>query len=160
MDRIDQILKNDIFQLNLGKNRAAEADRCFCRHDMVHFLDVARIARVMNAEEGYGLELEMIYAAAILHDIGKHRQYLEGSPHEIASGEIAPDILRQCGFSEEETLEIRDAILAHRDRTVMDEKNLRGILYRADKASRACYACDAEKDCNWKNDKKNLKIVY
>lgn len=160
MDRIDQILKNDIFQLNLGKNRAAEADRCFCRHDVVHFLDVARIARVMNAEEGYGLELEMIYAAALLHDIGKHRQYLEGIPHEIASGEIAPDILRQCGFSEEETSQIQDAILVHRDRDVMNEKNLRGILYRADKASRACYACDAEKDCNWKNDKKNLKIGY
>ena len=52
------------------------------------------------------------------------------------------------------------AISRHRDPEAAREKNLNGILYRADKASRACFACDAEKDCIWKDGKKNLTIKY
>ena len=53
-----------------------------------------------------------------------------------------------------------DAILQHRNESVKEEKNLRGVLYRADKASRACFACKAEPECNWKDDKKNRSVVY
>lgn len=160
MDRIDKILNHDLFIGNLEKNKAAEADRCFCRHDMAHFLDVARICRIINLEEGIGVPGELIYAAALLHDIGKHRQYAEGIPHEQASAVIAPEILEDCGFDEKETAVITDAILQHRNSGVIQEKNLRGLLYRGDKASRPCYSCSAEKDCNWKDGKKNLKILY
>ena len=58
------------------KNRAAEADRRFCRHSMVHFLDVARIGTIIALEEGLKINREWIYAAALLHDCGKHEQYL------------------------------------------------------------------------------------
>lgn len=160
MDRIDKILNHHSFIENLEKNKAAEADRCFCRHDMVHFLDVARIGMIINLEEGIGISREMIYAAALLHDIGKHRQYGEGIPHEQASGAIAPGILLECGFDENETDVIVDAILQHRNSQMFPERNLRGVLYRADKASRACFSCKAEKECNWKGSKKNLKILY
>ena len=64
--------------------------------------------------------------------------------------------LKDCGFNDEETGVIVTAISRHRDPEAAKEKNLNGILYRADKASRACFACDAEKDCNWKDGKKNL----
>ena len=67
--RIDKILQNDWFQEYLGKNMAAEAERCFCRHDMVHFLDVARIGMILNLKEGQGIDEEVIYAAGLLHDI-------------------------------------------------------------------------------------------
>ena len=143
MDRIDKILNHDLFLYHLGKNNAAEADRRFCRHSMVHFLDVARI-----------------YAAALLHDCGKHEQYENGTPHEQASARIAPEILKDCGFDDKETDVIVTAISRHRDPEAAKEKNLNGVLYRADKASRACFACDAEKDCNWKDGKKNLAIRY
>mgnify|MGYP000333823071 FL=1 len=66
----------------------------------------------------------------------------------------------ELGFTEEETGVIVDAILQHRNAEVMQEQNLRGILYRADKASRPCYACEVESECNWKGSKKNLKIRY
>lgn len=160
MERIDKILKHDLFIGNLEKNETAEADRRFCRHNMAHFLDVARIGWIINLEEELNLPRDMVYAAALLHDIGRHRQYAEGIPHEEASAEIAPVILQECGFSREETDIITDAILQHRNAEITAEHNLKGLLYRADKASRACFACAAERDCNWKKDRKNLEILY
>ncbi len=160
MDRIDKILKHDLFIENLEKNKAAEADRCFCRHDMAHFLDVARIGMIINLEEKLEIPKSLVYGAALLHDIGKHRQYGEGIPHEQASADIAPKILRECGFDEKETRVIVEAILRHRDSEAAGETNLTGLLYRADKASRPCFACEAERDCSWKGDKKNRRILY
>lgn len=158
MDRINKILNHDLFIENLKKNEMAEEGRLFCHHDMVHFLDVARIGYILNLEEGHGIEKELIYAAALLHDIGKHRQYFEGVPHEKASAAIAPQILKECGFDDKETLVILSAILTHRDKEVAEDDSLNGILYRADKMSRACYACKAEANCDWKKGKKNLQI--
>lgn len=160
MERIDRIINHELFLYHLHANEAAEAQRCFCRHSMVHFLDVARIGRILNLEEKLELPEEWIYAAALLHDMGKHIQYEKGTPHELASAEIAPTILEECGFDDKETGVIVDAIRVHRDASVKEEKNLRGILYRADKASRPCYICPAEKECNWKEGRKNMSVQY
>lgn len=160
MERIDKILNHHLFIENLEKNETAETDRRFCRHDMVHFLDVARIGWIINLEEGLNLSRDMIYAAALLHDICRHRQYAEGIPHEEASAEAALVILQECGFCREETDIVTDAILQHRNTETASEHNLRGLLYRADKASRACFACAAERECNRKSDRKNRKISY
>ena len=159
MERIQRILSNTAYRENLDKNRAAEEGRRFCCHNMGHFLDVARIAWIWNLEEGLGIDRELIYASALLHDIGRHVQYGNGTPHEEASAAIAPDILRDCGFDDAEVELILAAVLSHRNEEVMQENNLRGLLYRADKASRACFACEAEKDCSWKNGKKNMRVV-
>lgn len=159
-DRIGKILNHNLFIENLKKNMTAEADRRFCRHDMVHFLDVARIATIINLEEKLGIPGDLIYGAALLHDIGKHRQYEEGIPHEQASTLIATEILGDCGFDEKETDVIKDAILQHRNSEIISERSLRGVLYRADKASRPCFACEAEGDCNWKEGRKNKNIIY
>jgi len=160
MKRIDKILKHNLFIANLSRNEEEEKNREFCRHNMTHFLDVARIARILNAEESYGLDAELIYAAALLHDIGKHLQYTRRIPHERASAEIAPEILSDCGFDDEETGVIVSAILQHRDAEVKEQRNLKGLLYRADKLSRACFACSMQKECHWKEEKKNLEIRY
>lgn len=160
MKRANLILQNQLFRAHLEQNRVAEADRCFCHHDMGHFLDVARIARIICLQEGIEIGEDILYAAALLHDIGRHIQYEDGTPHETASARIAPQILAQCDYSEWESNYIVDAIRAHRDASVETEQNLRGVLYRADKASRACFACAAEKECNWERKKKNLLIRY
>ena len=60
---------------------------------MSHLLDVARIAYIRNLEKGYGFRKDVIYAAAVLHDIGKALQYEEKVPHEIAGERIAGEIL-------------------------------------------------------------------
>ena len=160
MERIDKILNHDLFIWNLAQNEEAESTREFCRHNMTHFLDVARIGRILNVEEGYSLEVELIYATALLHDIGKHLQYKYGIPHEKASADVAGEILKDCDFDSEETAVIIDAIHWHRIADVKEERNLRGLLYRADKLSRACFACKMQQECNWKDDKKNLKFRY
>lgn len=160
MDRINRIKEHKLFQQHLQENYTAEANRRFCRHNMVHFLDVARIGWIMNLEEAMGLCKEWIYAAALLHDLGKHVQYEEGTPHELVSAQIAPSILRDCGFEEAETELIVNAIRSHRDKAVKEERSLRGILYRADKASRACFACKASAECNWSAEKKNQMLRY
>ena len=158
MNRVNEILKHDLFLYHLQANEEAETERIFCHHDMEHFLNVARIAVIKSYDEGVEAPREWIYAAALLHDLGKHIQYETGTPHEKASAEIAPEILTDCGFEDFETAVIVDAIAHHRDKDVAQEKNLRGLLYRADKASRVCFACKAEKECNWSDSKKNLGI--
>lgn len=159
MERINRILENALYQKYLEKNKQAEAQRRFCHHNMGHFLDVARLAMILNAEENYGQSREMIYGAALLHDIGRWVQYEDGTPHEQASVRLAPEILSECGFLKEEAEEILTAIGNHRNAGIREEKSLSGLLYRADKLSRPCFACEMEKECNWKGDKKNLKLL-
>lgn len=160
MPRVDALWRHPLYQENLKKNEKAEENRKFCHHDMTHFLDVARIAWIMVLEEDTRLDRELVYAAALLHDCGRHLQYSRQIPHEQASAQIAPDILRDCGFSEEEIKQVTEAIAGHRQKESSFRQDLTGILYRADKASRACFGCKAEEECNWKNDKKNRQINY
>lgn len=160
MERINCIIENRQWQEYLGRIAKCETDRIFCRHDRIHFLDVARLAWIYNLEEGLGIEKERIYAAALLHDIGRFVQYQDGTPHPQASALLAPEILRRSGFEEEEIAEITEAIRQHGNAQIKDEKSLRGVIYRADKASRACYACKAEAQCDWSSRKKNLKLQY
>ncbi|MDD7148339.1 MAG: HD domain-containing protein [Lachnospiraceae bacterium] len=160
MERIDKILNHKLFISCLERNKETERDRIFCRHNMEHFLNVARIGEILNLEEHRRIPKVQIYAAALLHDIGRYRQYEDGTPHEQASAQLAPQILRDCGFDENETCVILNAIASHRDGKVKEEPGLRGILYRADKLSRGCFACEAEGLCDWKQDKKNRTLRY
>ena len=160
MERVNRILQNPRYGEYIDKIKAAEEERIFCCHNITHFLDVARIAALMNAEEQLGIDKELIYATALLHDIGRHVQYADGTPHEIASAKLAPEILRETGFTAWEQEEILRAIREHRNAEIAEERSLAGIIYRADKASRACFACDVEKLCDWKAEKKNLEIRY
>ncbi len=138
-----------------------EETRIFCRHQMNHLLDVARIAYILNLEMKLGISRDLIYAAAILHDIGKGRQYEEGIPHETASADLAEQILAdmpaKLAFTSEEQQQILTAIRGHR-RLRCDAEPLEALLYKSDKMSRACFDCPAESQCNWSNDKKNMEI--
>ena len=159
MERVNRILQHEAFKWHMRENEEAEKERIFCHHDMVHFLDVARIAMILNLQEGVGISQGVIYGAALLHDIGRHEQYKDGTPHETASARIAPDILADCGYGPEEIREIAEAIALHRDSETAQRHDLAGILYRADKDSRACFACKASGQCSWKEDRKNLEIL-
>lgn len=160
MKRVDKILKHPVFRACMKKNSECEKDRIFCRHDAAHFLSVARIGYILNLKKKVRQKRELIYAAALLHDIGRYRQYEEGIPHEKASAALAPEILKDCGFGRKETERIVDAIKNHRNAGIRKEKSLRGILYQADKLSRECYICPAEQACNWKNNQKNMRLRY
>lgn len=160
MKALEEIRNHPLYLESYDRLQQAESDRVFCCHNMVHFLDVARIAWILNLEQDLGIRKEVVYAAALLHDIGKYRQYEEGIPHEIASAEIAGQILEELPemyFAEEEKREIIQAILGHR-KLQKEAKELERILYHADKKSRACFACPAESECNWSMEKKNMEI--
>ena len=156
MNRIDRIFCHPTYQACLKEIQKLEADRIFCRHTPQHFLDVARISWIKILEEGYSVDKSIIYGAALLHDIGRHLQYLKGIPHHEASLTIAGKILPECGFSTEETEAILALIASHRDQE--DPNPIHRIFYQADKESRACYLCQAQKDCKWSPQKKNMTI--
>lgn len=160
MERINEIMNHRTYQDYLSEIAECEKDRIFCRHHTAHFMDVARIGYILCLEENLSISKERIYAAALLHDIGRYEQYKRGTPHQEASALIAPDILRECHFAPDEVEEIVAAIREHGNKQVSEQRDLTGILYRADKLSRGCYGCEAEKSCNWSDDKKNLKILY
>ena len=156
----NQIIRHALYRECYERIVKCEEERIFCHHDMAHFLDVARLAEIFNLQEELQISKKLVYGAALLHDIGRFEQYLKGVPHEEASARIASSILRDCGYFQEEIDIIVDAISNHRNKDVEKEPNLRGIIYRADKMSRSCFACTAEAQCDWKQDKKNLQLKY
>jgi uncharacterized protein len=158
-DRINSILYNHKFLSYINKNEDYEIDRIFCHHDLAHFLDVARIAYIYTLENNLNYSKDILYAAALLHDIGRWKQYEEGIPHDAASAELAVDILDDCGYSKQETNEIVEAISHHR-KDNEDKNSLSYIIYFSDKASRNCFSCKAAKECNWSHEKKNNIIKY
>ena len=157
MERFNCILNDEKYIHYLKKNKKLEKGRKFCKHNLKHFLDVARIAQLINLEENLGFEREVIYTTAILHDIGKSFQYEDGIPHEMASWEIAKTILEDYKFSDEEIELMKQGILGHRNKK---SKGFSLLIYRADKLSRQCINCKAINECNWSDEKKNLKIYY
>ncbi len=176
LEKINQIYDHPLYQAELVKIDGYESDRIFCKHTFEHFMDVARIAYIMNLEQDYKLSKEIIYAAALLHDIGRARQYEDGTPHDKAGAEIADKILSDCGFSDDERNMIVAAIISHRgsahegdiyksdkdaehiEHTEYIRNILSAIIYKADKASRQCFRCNAQKECNWSREKRNLEI--
>lgn len=156
--RINLILQNSTYKQCYDKIAAWEKDRSHCKHDLTHFLDVARITYILTLEEDVSINKEHIYAAALLHDIGRHMEYEEKAPHDKAGGAICVPILQACQFNEEEIACIQEAILSHCNPSVKEHKNLAGYLYRGDKMSRTCYRCHEVEQCEWENKKKNLQI--
>ena len=202
MDRVNAICGHPLYLSKMNTIRRAEAGRIYCRHDMQHLLDVARLMYIrvlegegdgsfpasrekgnekgsffVSQEAGKGnepvLSKELIYAAALLHDIGRADQYENGTPHDVAGAEIARSILKDCGFDPEEISMITEAISGHRGteehcgRGNKQEANAGNqydliafsrLLKEADKKSRLCFACEARDTCKWPDDKKNMEI--
>ena len=158
-DKINLIIENYSFQHNLRKIEDLEKHREFCTHGMNHFLDVARIMYIMSLENKSNIPKYMIYATAFLHDIGRGEQYEAGTPHDIASVEIARNILKQCKYDTKEIDEILEAIGNHRNNTE-NLNSLSYVLFKSDKLSRNCVHCTAIDRCKWPCEKKNLKVTY
>ena len=78
MVRIQKIVSHPEFKKSMESIRELEKDRIFCRHGMEHLLDVSRIAYIDNMETGAGYAKDVIYAAGLLHDVGKYLQYMQG----------------------------------------------------------------------------------
>ena len=119
---------------------------------------MARLAYIHALESHASASKELIYCTALLHDIGRAEQYRSGIPHDEAGAQIAEQILRELSFDPSEIQEITSAIREHRNAARSD--TLSSLIYDADKASRNCFSCPAEKECYWSAEKKNLTITY
>lgn len=159
MNRIGAIIKDPSFTAAVDKIAEMEKERRFCRHTFQHFIDVARIAYILMLESGdirrfmveFELTLpnarEILYAAALLHDIGRWKEYETGEDHSIISAELAGDILIRAGFNAREIGIIRAGIREHRHFT--ENMSLLGEhLYRADDLARFCTGCDVKGECH------------
>ncbi|MCD8010817.1 MAG: HD domain-containing protein [Lachnospiraceae bacterium] len=147
MERVNSIWRHPLYQEAFTALQEAERDRVFCRHTLPHFLDVARLMQIESLETGTELPREMIYGAALLHDIGRAEELTEGTPHHLAGARLAERLLPECGYTAAETARIREAILCHRTEAKENADPLAVLLRRADKASRNCFACLAAEDC-------------
>lgn len=159
MKRTQAIWEHPLYQQNLKELTRLEADRIFCRHTPEHFLDVARLAYIFALERGIDCSKELIYCAALLHDIGRAEQYTSGTPHDEAGARIAETILSDLDFSSAEKEQILSAIREHRS-SGEEVSPLSQLIYEADKKSRNCFLCAAEPECYWSPQKKNMTIVY
>lgn len=194
MPRVDAVWNHPVYQERYCALQRAERDRAFCGHDLQHFLDVARIAWTVLLERGVAaphadvipeddaaadahcpkVARDVVYAAALLHDMGRADEYETGEPHDIAGPRIAAEILgtveQDKRFSSGECEQILAAIAHHRTSAgcacgasaegVSGAGALADALRYADKAARACYACPARGLCNWPDGKKNLTIAW
>lgn len=157
MDKINAILRHPVFSEHLTRLETLEQTRLFCRHGLNHLLDVARMMWIAALERQLPLEREVVYAAALIHDLGRVEQIEEGIPHHEASSGLAARILPEAGFSAGETAQIQSAIASHRSDG--GDNTLGRLLYWADKNSRACRMCPARDACNWPDEKKNWEIT-
>ena len=159
LERVEAIRRHPVFREALEKIEEAEKDRIYCRHDIGHLLDTARIGRILALEEGAGLRADVIYAAALLHDLGRAAEYESGAPHDEAGIVTAKEILSDTSFDEDEKKMIIEAVAGHRGTEDGGERgDLAGILRRADKLSRRCWACGAADTCKWPDEKKNMGV--
>ena len=161
MPRLNSVWNHALYQKYYKENEEIEKDRMFCCHQISHLLDVARIAYIKNLENDMGLKKELIYTAAILHDIGKALQYTQKIPHEIAGEEIAREILETLpennAFTQEEQDWILEAVRGHR-RKCAGMTEAACLFYESDKRSRNCFACPVSEMCNWSEEEKNKEI--
>lgn len=158
MERVNRICSQPLWKEQVQRIAQLEQDRKYCGHDLTHFLDVARLAYIEALERGLAISKELIYAAALLHDIGRAAQYEDGIPHDTASAAFAAQLLPDCGFSKEEQTQILDAISGHRKKKTGERGDLAGLIYRADKRSRMCLFCGVQESCSWSTEKKNLQL--
>ncbi len=150
MDRVNKILANPKFSDYLQSNSKAEESRIFCSHHFEHLVSTARLTWILLLEEDSPyISREIAYAAGLLHDLGRWREYREGGDHALYSAEIAAPLLQKAGFSNTESKLIIKAIKQHGDSANNNRHKspLSIALNRADKYSRFCFQCSTREQC-------------
>ena len=159
MNRVNCILNNEKYKKIVHIIEMFEIDREFCKHDINHFMDVARIAYILVLENHIDINKEIVYATALLHDIGRGIQYRHGAPHDVAGIALAEEIMTETGFGEGEKTIILNAIKYHRNEngSIIDFNSL---FSKSDKLSRNCFNCKETEKCKWNDERKNYYLIY
>lgn len=168
-DLIKLILSNEEFIKRTKLINKLEKTREFCRHNLEHFFDTARVTYILileNNEAGQifsSLDLKTVkayvYAAGLLHDLGRVEEYSQGLDHAEVSSKVAETIMKQAGFKEQEIRIISTAIAEHRN--YKNQNSLLGKrLYQGDKLSRNCLECKSFNECKKDLGYKKEKEIY
>jgi putative nucleotidyltransferase with HDIG domain len=157
LETANKILENATFRQKLDELEVLEKERIFCGHGLEHLLAVARMTMLICMERGISAEADIVYSAALLHDIGRVEEYTLGLPHEKSGAETARQILSETGCGREKTEKIIGMILSHRSGRECSD-TLEAVFYEADKKSRMCSFCKAQDECNWPYEKRNYNI--
>lgn len=162
MKRIELLLKDALYQENMNLNIREEETR-YCLHDFQHHLDVARITYILvlenndlnyfmkdNGLSGKLAAKELIYAAGLLHDIGKWKEQREGVDHASFGARLAREILPRAFFDPREVEIIARAVYEHsnisKDMSFLGER-----LHRADNLSRMSNLSLLCSECSYRN---------
>lgn len=157
MNKVNLIWHHLLYQFHYQNLQVSEYQYIFVNHTLEHFLDVARIAWILNLEEHAGMDKEIIYATDLLYDIGRYEQLHSGRPHNEIGAELSRKILFDCEFIDADIDVITWTIYQHRTKTE-NESLLSFYIYKADKMLRNCFNCEVESECNWESEKKNRII--
>ena len=161
MERVNALLNHPTYQGWIIANNQAEQGRDFCRHGVEHAFDVARIAYALWLDcGGNPLAKDIVYATALLHDVGRWQQYADPDvDHAADSEELAEPLLLEVGYHPEVAAEICRAVRAHR-KEAEQERGLAQVISQADKLSRPCFLCPSRAKCAWPEQKKNKELIY
>ncbi len=109
-------------------------------HDIDHIMRVYNLA-LNIAQHEKGVDLEIVEAAVLLHDIGGAKEMLDPTgqtDHAIIGAEMAVPILKNLGFSNDKIEHVQNCILSHRYRTNHIPKTIEAmIVHDADKLETA-----------------------
>ncbi|MFX0168740.1 MAG: HD domain-containing protein [Candidatus Hodarchaeota archaeon] len=101
-------------------------------HSYEHTLRVRELCRFIGAAEG--ADLEILEAAALLHDIGRSEEEVSGVSHAEIGANMAVAFLATTTFSKEKLSLVASAIRTHRFSEQLSPESLEGqILSDADK---------------------------
>ncbi len=101
-------------------------------HGFDHVLRVMRIAEQIGAE--LGADLDILRAAALLHDAAGADPREDRAQHENSSADFSRQILREEGWSQDRIEAVVECVLSHRYRGQQRPESLEAkILFDADK---------------------------
>ena len=103
-------------------------------HDREHVLRVLYNAMDIASYEN-DVDIDVLIAACILHDVGRREQFADPSVcHAAVGAGKAYDFLKSHGFSEEFASHVRDCVRTHRYRRAQPPESVEAkILFDADK---------------------------
>jgi putative nucleotidyltransferase with HDIG domain len=149
LPRVNKLITDPVYQNYLQKIAEAEKERLYCKHGLDHGLAVARIAYAYLLEQGgTGSAKEVIYAAALLHDIGRWAEYTSGEDHARAGAALARPLLEKYGFDPREIRMIAQAIAEHSTHGAENLSVLGRALALADDWARDCLQCKVKDSCH------------
>lgn len=161
MERVTTLLHSQEYREHVQKIYDKERQRSFCKHDFHHFLDVARLSWIFLLQDGIEYLKDVVYAAALLHDIGRWKEYNGEGCHAQLSAELALPLLINAGYSPQERKIIVDAISEHRQQEEdFFSTPLSTALRKADKYSRLCFKCSSQVQCRKFDDMPQNKQLF